>query len=63
MVAIAMLCYPGVYKMNYTKQSTRYKIHKSRVLTHRIKHAMLSSNGELVVKLAKRLQNVYIASI
>ena len=49
--------------MNYTKQSTRYKIHRLRVLTNRIRRAMLSSNGALVVKLARRLQNVYIASV
>ena len=45
--------------MNYSKQSTRYKIHKSRVLTNRIRRAMLSSNGTLVLKLVRRLQNVH----
>lgn len=49
--------------MNYPKTSTRFKIHRNRVLTQRIKHAMSANNGGLVVKLAKRLQNVHITSI
>ena len=42
-------------QMNYPKTSTRFKIHRNRVLTQRIKHAMLSSNGDLVLKLSNKL--------
>lgn len=45
--------------MNYPKTSTRHRIHQNRVLTNRIRRAMLSSNGSLVVKLVRRLQNVH----